>query len=402
MGLPLEGIRVLEFSAGPPVEWACRMLADFGAEVIKVERLPKPKPRFSPSRPSGMVEDDDPGNEEKFRAFDALNRNKKSIALNLKSEQGRAIFHRLGAISDVIVEGFRPGVMKRLLADYQTLKEFNAGLIYCSVTGYGQNNSLDSLVGHDLNYVSFAGILDLTGTKEGPPVMPGTQVADWGGASQAVIGILLALTGRSKSGQGQYIDISLTDSAVSWLMFLASEYFATGYVPRRGKNVTTGAAPFNNVFQTKDGKYITIACWEQKFYENFCMALGKEEYIPFQDYDGEKREEILGSFREIILTKTRDEWFELLKDKDICIAPVYDFAETLRNGYAGERNYVLKKEHPVLGEIEQLGVSIKLSGTPGRWVGFSPAYGQDTDKILEKLGFSPKDIENLHKERVVG
>lgn len=232
--------------------------------------------------------------------------------------------------------------------------------------------------------------------------MPGTQVADWGGASQAVIGILLALTGRSRSGQGQYIDISLTDSVVSWLMFLASEYFATGYVPNRGKNVTTGAAPFNNVFQTKDRKYITIACWEQKFYENLCIALGKEEYIPYQDDDGEKREEIFKSFREIIRTKTRDQWFELLKDKDICIAPVYDFAETLRNRYAGERDYVLKKEHPVLGEIEQLGVSIKLSETPGQWVGFSPSYGQDTDNILEKLGFSPKDIEVFHKEQVVG
>jgi len=402
MVLPLEGIRVLEFAAGPPVEWACRMLADFGAEVIKVERLPKPKARFSPSRPSGMIEDDDPEKEEKFKVFDALNRNKKSIAINLKSEQGRAIFHKLVAMTDVIVEGFRPGVMKRLQADYKALKEFNGGLIYCSVTGYGQNTSLDNLVGHDLNYVSIAGILDLTGTKDGPPVMPGTQVGDWGGASQAVIGILLALTGRNKNGQGQHIDISLTDSAVSWLMFLANEYFATGYVPSRGKNVTTGAAPFNNVFQTKDRKYITIACWEQKFYENLCKALGKEEYIPYQDDDGDKRDEILSSFREIFCTKTRDEWVELLKDKDICIAPVYDFEESLRNSYARERNYVLKKEHPVLGEIEQLGIPIKLSETPGQWVSFSPSYGQDTDRILEKLGFSPKEIDIFHEKRVVG
>lgn len=402
MGLPLEGIRVLEFAAGPPVEWACRLLADFGAEVIKVERLPKPKARFSPSHPSGMVEDDDPANEEKFRAFDALNRNKKSIALNLKSEQGRAIFHKLVAVTDIIVEGYRPGVMKRLQADYNVLKEINMGLIYCSVTGYGQNSSLDNLVGHDLNYVSIAGILDLTGTKEGPPIMPGTQVADWGGASQAVIGILLALTGRNKSGQGQYIDISLTDSAVSWLMFLANDYFATGYVPNRGKNVTTGAAPFNNVYETKDGKYITISCWEPKFYENLCLALGKEEYISYQDDGGEKREEILNSFGNIIRTKTRDQWVELFKGKDICIAPVYDFPEALHNNYARERNYVIKKDHPALGEVKQLGISIKLSETPGKWINFSPSFGQDTDDILGKLGFSPKEIVIFHEKQIVG
>jgi crotonobetainyl-CoA:carnitine CoA-transferase CaiB-like acyl-CoA transferase len=402
MNLPLDGIRVLEFAAGPPVEWACRLLSDFGAEVIKVERIPKPKARFAPSRPSGMVEDDDPDKERLHKAYDALNRNKKSIALDMKSSKGREVFRRLVMVTDILVEGFRPGVMERLHADYRRLKEINEALIYCSVTGYGQTSSFDTLVGHDLNYISISGILDLTGEKGGPPVIPGTQVADWGGASQAVIGILLALAGRRKSGHGQHIDISLTDSAVSWLMFLASEYFATGYLPKRGENVTTGVAPFNNVYRAKDGKYLSIACWEPKFYENLCRVLGKEEYIPFQDADGEKREEISRAFREVIRTKTRDQWFRLLKDMEVCVAPVYDFAEALSSDYAKERQYVLSKEHPVLGKIEQLGVPIKLSETPGRWRSFSPSYGQDTDKILEELGFSPGEIEIFHDERVVG
>ncbi len=402
MKLPLDGLRVLEFAAGPPVEWACRMLSDFGAEVIKVERIPKPRTRFAPSRPSGMADVGDAGEEMRHRAFDALNSNKKSMALDMKSPKGREIFRRLAATADVLVEGFRPGVMKRLQADYETLQGINGGLVYCSVTGYGSRSSFDRLVGHDLNYVSLAGIVDLTGAAGGPPVIPGTQVADWGGASQAVIGILLALAGRrERNGQGQHVDISLTDCAFSWLMFLASDYFATGHVPQRGRNVTTGAAPFNNVYRTRDGKYLSIACWEPKFYENLCRALGKAEYIGRQDADGAEREEIARAFADVIRTKTRDEWFALLRDAEVCVAPVYGFEEALASEYAKERRSVLRKEHPVLGTVAQLGVPIRLSRTPGAWRSFPPAYGQDTDGILAELGLAPAEVAALRDERVV-
>ena len=348
-----------------------------------------------------MAENADPAEERRLGAYDALNSNKKSIALDIKIPAGRKILHRLAEKSDVLVEGFRPGVMKRLQADYETLRQLNAGLVYCSVTGYGQHSSLEGLVGHDLNYVSIAGILGLTGNKDSPPVLPGSQIGDWGGASQAVIGVLLALAARTKNGRGQHVDISLTDSAVSWLMFLAAEYFATGYVPKRGENVTTGAAPFNNVYETRDAKYVSIACWEPKFYENLCRALGKQEYIPCQNADGEKRDEITTAFRGIFRSKTRDEWIELLKDQEICIAPVCDFAEALSSDYARERGYVLSKRHPEWGEIEQVGMQIKLSESPGTWETFPPSYGQDTRRILEDIGYKPSEVELYHRDHIV-
>ncbi len=390
----LDKIKLLEIAAAPPVEWASCMLGDFGAEVIRIERIPKSKLRMTSS---GISNNLTPKEEARRAAYDALNRNKQSIALNLKSIEGQRIFYELVSKSDVVLEGFRPGVMERLKCDYATLKKINPCIIYCSVTGYGQSSDFQELVGHDLNYISMGGVLDLTGRKSGPPIMPGTQVADWGGASLAVIGILLALIARDKSNMGQHVDISLADSVIGWQMFLASEYFESGSVPKRGERVNTGGAPYNNIYETKDEKYITIACWEPKFYKNLCRILGREDFIPDQDARSGKREEIFEYFRNVFLTKTRDEWFEFLRKEDICIAPVYSFDEVFSSEYVRKRESVVTLNHPLFGKVRQVGNPVRLSATPARWNNFAPAYGQDTDRILQKLDYDEEKIRSLRK-----
>ena len=267
MTLALEGIKVLDLSRTIPGPYCTMMLADMGADVIKIE---------DPGYSMGMLPD-----QEKHAAYDYLSRNKKSIALNLKSEAAKEIFHKMVLDADVIMEAFRPGVTERLGVDYESLSNVNPRIIYCSLTGFGQDGPYRDLPGHDPNYTSIAGAVALTGDEQGNPVIIRAAMGDIGSALHCVIGILAALMARHNTGKGQYIDISMTDSVLPFLTVSLLRYFRDGFIPKRGWPSLS-----INLWKTKDDKYITTGTVEPYFWERFCRALGREDLIPHQRAKG--------------------------------------------------------------------------------------------------------------------
>ena len=402
--LALEGVRILDLSRVVPGTFCTMLLGDMGAEVVKIEA-----PGFSEFVGSSVS----PKGEENRKAavYFAPNRNKKSIVLSLKIEKGREVFYRLAQQADVIVEGFRPGVAQRLGIDYDTIKKLNPQIVYCSLSGYGQDGPYRTFPGHDINYISFAGVLDLIGPREGPPVIPLNLVADFAGAAlYGAMGILTALVARNKTGKGQYVDVSFVDGAISLMTFFCTNYFLDGMTPKRGETALSGAYPYYGVYQTKDGEYITLGCIEEHFWKNLCRLLGREDYIPYhfapehfvgKAEDKLKWEEINSFLRETFLTKTRDEWFELLVQNDIPTGKVYTLGEVFTDPQVLHRQMVIEVEDPTLGKIKQVGIAPKLSDTPGKVRSLSPLLGEHTDEILQRLGFNQGEIESLRKEGVV-
>jgi len=397
MTLPLEGITVLELTRVAPGALATMMLGDMGAEVVKVEQPVQPDtPRFG----GGWCPVGEEGRRE--AAYSAVNRNKKSVAINLRSAEGRAIFHKLAVKADVILEGFRPGVVKRLGIDFDTISKINPRAIYCSLSGYGQDGPYQDMPGHDVNYISIGGALGLIGEEGGKPVIPLNLVADYAGASlHAVIGILLALMARERTGKGQVVDISYTDGVISLMTRLASDYFMSGEVPKRGQSFLSGAYPCYGVYETKDGRYISIGCLEQWLWENLCRALDREDLIVQGMAQGEKREEVFGELRGIFRTRTRDEWFEELRDKDVCVGKVYELDEVFEDPQVVHRQMVVELDHPIFGKVKQPGIGVKLSDTPGSIRSFCPLLGEHTEAVLGSLGYSAEEVEELKRRGVV-
>ena len=400
----LEGIRILDLSRVVPGTFCTMILGDLGAEVVKIEA-----PGFTEFVGSSVSPKGEENREQ--AVYFAPNRNKKSIVLNLRVEKGREIFYRLARQADVIVEGFRPGVVKRLGIDYDTIKKLNSKIIYCSLSGYGQNGPYSTFPGHDINYISLAGTLGLIGLREGPPIIPLNLVADFAGASlYGAIGILTALLARNNTGKGQYIDVAFMDGTLSLMTFFTTSYFLDGIAPKRGETTLQGAYPYYGVYQTKDGKYITIGCIEEHFWENLCRLLEREDYIPYhftpehfvQTPEDKKWEEILSFLRQTFLTKTRDEWFEILIQNDIPAGKVYELEEVFTDPQVLHRQMVIEVEHPALGKIKQVGIAPKLSDTPGKVRSLSPLLGEHTDEILQGLGFDQGEIESLRNESVIG
>jgi crotonobetainyl-CoA:carnitine CoA-transferase CaiB-like acyl-CoA transferase len=377
------------------------ILGDLGADIIKVG-----PPAEAEARQTVR------GEGQREIAHQAVNRNKKSILLNLKPEAGQTIFQQLAEGTDVIVEGFRPGVTKRLGIDYETISKMNPRIVYCSVTGYGQDGPYCDLPGHDINYISFAGALNLIGEANRPPVVPLNIIADYGaGGKDAVIGIISALLARNQTGRGQYIDISLTDSVISLMTEPVLDiYFATGTSIKRGEHDLGGAYPYYSIYQTKDRKFITIGCLEPWLWANLCRAIGKEEFIPFsiirdrypRSADDQKVKEIHDYLKQLFLTRTRDEWFDFLRTKDVPVGKVYSLDEAFADPQVQHRRMVMEMEHPTEGKVRQVGIAIKLSDTPGKVRSFPPVLGQHTDEILSGLGYSQQKIAELRREGVVG
>jgi len=401
--LALEGVKILDLSRLIPGTFCTMLLGDLGAEVLKIEA-----PGVNEFRGSSRALPEE--ENRKAAAYYAPDRNKKSIVVNLKSEAGREIFYRLSRHADVIVEGFRPGVAKRLRIDYETISKLNPKIIYCSLSGYGQDGPYHAFPGHDINYIAMAGILGLIGSSEGPPVIPLNLVADFAGAAlYGALGISVALVARNKTGKGQYVDMAYMDGAVSLMTWFTCGYFFDGSMLKRGESWLHGAYPYYGVYETKDGKHITIGCLEPHFWENLCRFLGKEEYIPYhfalehtfhKPEDG-KWDEIRSSLKQIFLTKTRDEWFELLIHNDVPAGKVYTPDEVFRDPQVLHRQMVIEVEHPTLGKIKQVGIAPKLSSTPGKVRSLSPLPGEHTDEILQELGYKREEIGNLRQEGVV-
>jgi crotonobetainyl-CoA:carnitine CoA-transferase CaiB-like acyl-CoA transferase len=394
--MPLEGVTVLDLTRLAPGPYCTMILADLGAEVIKIEEPGPPTGRRA-AQAAGLSTTPAPrGGVDRHAPHWALNRNKKTMGLDLKHDAARQIFYELAEQADVVVEEFRPGVAKRLGIDYDTLSQRNPRLIYCAITGYGQSGPYKDLVGHDINYISMAGCLGMIGEKNGPPVIPHNLIADFaGGGMQGAIGILAALMARGRTGRGQLVDIAMTDGVYSLLASHLSEYFATGMVPQRGEGILDGGAHYYNVYETKDGKWLSLGSIEPWFYANLCKALGCEDLLSAEFADGERRVAIIQRWREIFKTKMRDEWFDILTRNDICVAKVYTLGETEHDPHLRARDMIVEVEHPEAGTVKQVGIAVKLSATPGQIRFLAAPLGSHTEEILMGLGYTPQRIAAL-------
>jgi crotonobetainyl-CoA:carnitine CoA-transferase CaiB-like acyl-CoA transferase len=377
----LEGIKVLDLSRLFPGPYCSMILADLGADVLRIEDR-----RFANEGP-GMP---------------TIMRNKRHMTLNLKHPQARDIFYRLARVGDVILEGFRPGVTERLGIDYECIKKINEKMIYCSVTGYGQDGPYRNMVGHDVNYLSFGGVLGLNGGAGGSPVIPPIQVADMAaGGMNAALGIMAALIARERTGKGQYIDISMLDGIIAMLPFPASLFWGTGVSPRRGEMLLSGRYPCYNVYETSDGGHVSLGALEPRFWEVLCRKLGREDFIPCQYDEGEKRKEMLSFLREKFKEKSREEWFEELKNLDVCIGKVLSLEETLRDPQVVSRGMVTDFQDPEKGRLKLLSSPIRLSATPPEIRTAPAAFGEHTEEVLRELGYSVPQIKDLEKNGIV-
>ncbi len=391
MNQPLSGIRILDLSRLIPGAYATQMMADFGADVVKVEEPGSGDyGRFMPPYgPQGMG-----------LYFLTTNRNKRSITLNLKTAEGREIFLRLVREADVVLESFRPGVLERLGLGYEQLKETNRGIIYCAISGYGQDGPYRSQVGHDLNYEGYAGLLHYNRSPHGEPVMPPTQLGDLaGGSYPAVIGILTAIVGRAKTGEGCLIDTSMTEGVMSLLPLTSAIYLNTGKAPIPGHSPLDGGLPCYNIYETKDGKYVTLAALEQKFWHAFCTRIGHLELLPFHQPVGPvEREEAITRLRTIFKTKTRDEWMAELADSDACVGPVYSMDEALNDVHAQARGSIISSGKEALRTLPGFP---RLSTVESEQRYAPPALGEHTHEILHEAGYCDEEIEQFKAKGVI-
>tara|TARA_B100000315_G_scaffold251902_1_gene287588 strand:+ start:2466 stop:3620 length:1155 start_codon:yes stop_codon:yes gene_type:complete len=381
----------------------CTMiLGDLGADVLMLER-PMLGDRVAYERVVNRIENSQ--DERNHAAHNALRRNKRSIGLNLKEPEALEMFYHLVQDADVMVEGFRPGVMDRLGAGYQKVRELNPRLVYCSISGYGQDGPYKSLAGHDINYISLAGALGLIGhSEEEEPAIPLNLVADYaGGGWSSAVAVLAALMARERTGGGQYLDIAMSEGVLYMLEGVISNFFAWGKAPRRGGSMLNGAAPYYNVYETSDGRYLSVAAIEPWFWENLCRTLGREDLVPEQRARGQRRQEIRDFLKETFRTRTRDEWFDLLRDQNICVGKVYSMEEALADPQVAHRGMVVEVEAPGLpeGKVSQVGIPMRMSETPGRVRYAGSVTGQHTEEVLQSLGYTQEQVKDLRNREVV-
>jgi crotonobetainyl-CoA:carnitine CoA-transferase CaiB-like acyl-CoA transferase len=377
----LSGVTVLDLSRLLPGPFCSMILADHGARVIAIE-------------------------DKKQYAKDGLFvpnvcRNKEHMTLDLKSEAGREIFTRLLNDADVVLEGFRPGVVKRLGVDYETVRAINPAIIYCSVTGYGQTGSFAEKAGHDVNYLGYAGILGMLGEVDRPPAIPGVQIADIaGGGMSAAIGILLALYAREKTGKGQHIDISMTDSMVSLLPVALLWQQLMGAFPERGNAMLSHRYACYNTYETADGRHMAVGAVEGQFWRTLCEHLGLPQYAHLQ-YDEEKKEEIIAAFRDTFRQKTMAEWESEFSRVDVCVSGISTLEEVLTAPLFKEREMVVELPGAGGQPEKALGVPVKLSETPGAVRNASIGFGAHTEAILKEYGYSEAQIKEFSETDVI-
>ena len=375
----LAELKIIDLSRLLPGPYCSMILADHGARVINIENR-----RY----------------EAEGLMVSTVMRNKEHMALDLKSPEGLKIFYALVKDADVVLEGFRPGVVERLGVDYASVAAANPRIVYCSLTGYGQTGPMKNRAGHDVNYLSRAGVLDLLGYPDRPPAIPGIQVADMVGAMNGVIGILLALYHRERTGRGQHIDISLTDSVLALMPVALLMQQLLGAPPERGDAMLSHRYACYNTYATRDGRTIAVGCVEARFWERLCRFLDLPDYIPLQ-YDESRREELVAGLRAVFRTKTLEEWEAAMEDIDVCCSGVRRLDEALEDDLFKKREMVQCIPGADGAPVLTIGTPVRLSETPGGVRSRPVGFGENTVPILKQLGYSDGAIEQLGRKGVI-
>ena len=391
----LEGVKVIDFSqilAGP---FCTSQLADMGAEVIKVE-----KPGIG---------DDARGYGPPFingesAAFLTLNRNKKSIVLNLKDELGLDIARRMINEADVVVQNFRPGTMEKLGLGYEEVRKFNRSLIYCSISGFGNSGPSAHKAGFDIVAQGMSGIMSFTGFPDLPPVKVGVPIADLNTGLYSAFAILVAYVNTLKTGEGQHIDAALLDSALAYTIYQSADYFAEGSISGPLGSAHPMLAPYQ-AFTTNDG-YINVGAANQRTWELLCAALDREDLLEVEEFSSNANrviniEKLIPILGKIFVTQTTNFWIEVLEKSGVPCGPIYNIHQAYEDPQVHARDMVVEMDHPVSGRIKAIGVPIKLSGTPGSVRTPAPVLGQHTKEILRGLGFDAVEISSLYENTIV-
>jgi crotonobetainyl-CoA:carnitine CoA-transferase CaiB-like acyl-CoA transferase len=368
------------------------ILADLGAEVIKIESPAGGEPgRSIPPlvKKTGVF-------------FHMINRNKKSVTLDVRNPKGREILLRLVERADVFVENTRPGNLGKIGLSYEGLVKINPRIVYCSITGFGQDGPFRDVPAHDINFLALSGILGLIGEKGRAPAIPDIQIAGAGaGGMNAAMGILAALLRRERTGKGQYIDAAILDGLVPYLTLSMCQFMHNGKQPRRGESLVGGGYAFWNVYRTKEGRFISLGCWEKKYWENFCRAVNREDLAREQHAPPPRQDEIIDEVRSIFMTKTRDEWLEALDPREICFAPVNSLEEALEHPQIRHRGLWFKGMHPEDGEIPQPGFPLKYNEDQPGWRTPPPGLGEHNRQILDELGIGEDELRELKTAGII-
>ena len=388
----LKDLRVLDLSRLLPGPFCSMVLADHGAQVLKLE---------APGE-GDYIRSWEPKVDKYSALFLAVNRNKKSLTLDLKTELGQEIFFRLVEQHDVVLESFRPGVMDRLGIDYHRAREVNEKIIYCSITGYGQFGPEADKAGHDLNYLAESGVLHTSGCADGQPVVPGIQVADiGGGALYAVNAILMAYIAVQRGETGAHLDISMTDGLVSMFSLLSAYFFAQGRDPGPNETTFNGGQADYQVYRTRDNRYMSLGALEEKFWRNFCEAVDRPDLIGRQHGDGKVQEQLKQELKDIFAQRTMGEWKTLLDGKNTCCEPVVSIGEVTANEHFQARDMFYDLELPDGGSIRQLNSAIMVDGNKRLDHRFPPGLGEHTEEVLLSLGYQDAEIERFRRHKIV-
>lgn len=393
--LPLEGVRVLDISqimAGP---YCTMVLGDLGADVTKIEKING----GDDSRQMG------PYVNGESTCFFQINRNKKSIALNLKDEEGRELFYELAKKADIIVENYRPGVTQSLKIDYDTIKDINPGIIYCSISGYGQYGPYSHKGGFDLVAQGMTGIMSMTGEPGGRPLKTGVAVYDIGAGITAVYSILAAYIHKQKTGEGQHVDVSIAEVGLPWFTWEAAAYFANGTIPEATGWRHRVSAPYQ-ALKTKDG-YIMLGCANQRTWERFCNdVIEKPEWIDDERFktnsDRNANVEVLEALiEEVFSAETSSYWVDKCEQAGVPAGPINNFAQAMKDPHYLARDMVQELEHPVIGKMKTIGIPAKLSRTPGKIRSAAPTFGQHTDDVLTSIGVTEERLQALREKGAI-
>ena len=389
---PLAGITVLDLTRLLPGPLCTQHLGDMGADVIKIED----------TKAGDYTRWREPVREQNSAFFLSINRNKRSVKLDLSQDAGKEVFYALAREADVIVEQFRPGVMERLKIDYETIRELNPRIVFCAISGYGQEGPYRDRAGHDINYCSYAGLSEQMGTRGGPPAAPNFQIADLaGGTLSPVMGILAALVDVQRTGEGRYVDVSMTDCTLAHCVIMLSAEESFGATRPLGEDYLTGGVPSYGIYETEDDRYISLGALEPKFWDAFCEAVERPDLKGMNICWDDESVRVRGEVAAIIKQQPQSYWAEFALRVDCCMAPVLTLAESREDPQLKARGMFVTHDHPVEGPVRQFAFPVKFSEFAFSIDREAPLYGEHSEEILEAAGYGPDQIAQLKSDGVI-